>query len=223
MDPSNKKLTIQSGATFELASGAITAVADKILEAADIALTTGSILIGASGAASALDMKADGALLIGNGTTAAAKTTSGDVTISNGGVTTIGSAKVTSAMLANGAGLASVITAGLGNSVSYVKTDDGTKTILAAHASKDRGVLVVAVVDEAFADAGGTQPVVEIGEEATIDKCFDHTIFVGAAKGTIFCKGFLNTATKAIVATLNKAVTTGTGGASFAVLALPNS
>lgn len=358
MDPANKSFTIQSGSTLEIASGATATIADKSLAAGDIALTTGSILIGASGAASALDMKADGAILVGNGTTAAAKTTSGDakiandgsitiqakaveasmvaltagkvlagtkttnaaseidisaegslvigqgsgetpaaaalsgdvkmdktgattiqakaventmiaaaagtvlvgtktsgdvtaldisaagamalgqgagetpaaaamsgdVTMTKAGVTTIGAAKVTSAMLASGAGLAAVLTAGLGNSVSYVKTDDGTKTILAANATNDRGVLVVAVVDEAFTDGDGAQPTIAIGETDTTSKGMADTVLKDASAGAVFCAGFLNTSTKAIIATVAKATgSSSTGAASFAVLALPNS
>jgi len=295
------KIEIESGGEIELQSGATADLADKILAVADIALAEGSVFIGnSSGAGVALDMKADGAILIGNGTTAAAKTTSGDakiandgsitiqakaventmiaaaagtvlvgtktsgdvtaldisaegamalgqgtgetaaayamsgdVTMTKGGVTAIGAnkvltamiadANVTNAKLANGAGLGAIVTAGLGNSVSYTKATDGTQTILADNATKDRGVLVVAVVDEAFANGDGVQTVIEIGEEDTIDKGFDHTVLAGASAGAIFCRGFVNTAGKDIIATVSKATGTGTGGASFAVLALPNS
>ena len=293
-------LRVESGGTLVLESGSTATLANGIEEPGDIALTTGSIIIGASNVGAALDMKADGAILIGNGTTAAAKTTSGDakiandgsitiqakavkntmialaagtiavgtktsgdvtaldisaegamalgqgagetaaayamsgdVTMTKGGVTAIGAnkvltamiadANVTNAKLANGAGLGAIVTAGLGNSVSYTKATDGTQTILADNATKDRGVLVVAVVDEVFADGNGGQTVIEIGEEDAIDKCFDHTVLASASAGAVFCKGFLNTAGKDIIATVSKATGTGTGGASFAVLALPNS
>ncbi len=199
----------------------------KAVENTMIAAAAGTILVGTktSGDVTALDISAEGAMALGQGAgeTAAAYAMSGDVTMTKGGVTAIGAAKVTSAMLANGAGLAAVITAGLGNSVSYVKTDDGAKVILADNAAKARGVLVVAVVDEAFADVGGTQTVIEIGEEDTIDKGIDHTILASAAKGAVFCRGFVNTAGKDIIATVSKATGTSTGGASFAVLALPQS
>ena len=207
-------------------TGATTIQAGAV-EASMVALAAGSVFGGTktTNVAVAVDISAEGAMVLGQGAgeTPAAAAMSGDVTMTKAGVTAIGSAKVTSAMLANGAGLAAVITAGLGNSVSYVKTDDGAKTILAANASKTRGVLVVGVVDEAFADAGGSQTVIEIGEEGTIDKGMDHTVLAGASKGAIFCRGFANTSTKAVIATVTKAVTTGTGGASFAVLALPDS
>lgn len=205
-----------------------TTIQAKAVENTMIAAAAGTVLVGTktSGDVTALDISAEGAMALGQGAgeTPAAYAMSGDVTMTKTGATTIGAAKVTSAMLANGAGLAAVITAGLGNSVSYVKTDDGTKTILADNATKDRGVLVVAVVDEVFADGDGGQPVIEIGEEATIDKGFDHTILASAAKGAVFCRGFVNSAGKDIIATVSKATgSTSTGAASFAVLALPNS
>jgi len=284
------KILVESGGTIEVESGGTMTIADGAFAVGDLALTTGSVIIGAASKGSALDMKADGAILIGNGTTATAKTTSGDakiandglitiqakavkntmiaaaagtvlvgtktsgdvtaldtsaegaivigqgagetcaaaaltgdVTMTKGGVTAIGAGKVTSAMLANGAGVAALLSAGLGGSVSYTKATDGTQTILADNATKDRGVLVVAVVDEAFADGDGGQTVIKIGEEDTIDKGFDHTVLAGASAGAIFCRGFVNTAGKDIIATVIKATGTGTGGASFAVLALPNS
>lgn len=206
--------------------GSITIQA-KAVEKTMIAAAAGTVLVGTktSGDVTELDASAEGALVIGQGAgeTCAAAVMSGDVTMTKAGVTSIGAGKVTSAMLANGAGLAAVVTAGLGNSVSYAKTDDGTKTILGDNATKDRGVLVLAVVDEAFADGDGGQTVIEIGEEATIDKGFDHTVLAGASKGAVFCRGFVNTAGKDIIATVTKATGTGTGGATFTVLALPNS
>lgn len=217
-------------------TGAVTIQA-KAVENTMIAAAAGTVLVGTktSGDVTALDISAEGAMVLGQGAgeTAAAYAMSGDVTMTKGGVTAIGAnkvltamiadANVTNAKLANGAGLGAIVTAGLGNSVSYTKATDGTQTILADNATKDRGVLVVAVVDEVFADGDGGQTVIEIGEEDTIDKCFDHTVLASASAGAVFCKGFLNTAGKDIIATVSKATGTGTGGASFAVLALPNS
>ena len=215
--------------------GSITIQA-KAVKNTMIALAAGTIAVGTktSGDVTALDISAEGAMVLGQGAgeTAAAYAMSGDVTMTKGGVTAIGAnkvltamiadANVTNAKLANGAGLGAIVTAGLGNSVSYTKATDGTQTILADNATKDRGVLVVAVVDEVFADGDGVQTA-RIGYEDTIDKCFDHTVLASASAGAVFCKGFLNTAGKDIIATVSKATGTGTGGASFAVLALPNS
>ena len=68
------------------------------------ALTYGSIYIGdASGVTSQLSIKTDGGILIGNGTTAEIKTLSGDVTVDKNGVTSIGSNKIVTEKINNGA------------------------------------------------------------------------------------------------------------------------
>lgn len=205
LDGPNRKLTIPSGSTLELASGSIATFADEILNGADVAIADGKILIGDAGGAGA------------------AKTPSGDVTMTREGVTAIGSAKVTSAMLASGAGVAALVTAGLGNSATYIKTDTGTKTLLAANSTKDRGVLVLVHIDETFATGDTSQLILKIGEADTIEKAAAAAVFTDAAAGANFVFGFVNTSTKAILATLTAAVGTGTGGASITVLALPNS
>jgi len=122
-------------------------------------------------------------------------------------------------------GLASAAT-GLGSSNSYVNTDVGVKTLLAAHATKDRGALVVVTIDEAFADGGGAQPTVKIGEADTDDKVIGTAAFAAAVVGLVagdqLVFGFTNLSTKAIIATLVAAGGAGTGGFSVLVLALPN-
>ena len=117
--------------------------------------------------------------------------------------------------------IAAVFTAGLGGAASYLKTDTGTKTIVAAHATKDRACLIVVHIDETYADAGGTQPVLKIGETSTIEKGAAATVFVDAPAGSVFVFPMLNTATKAIIATLTAGLTTGTGGFTISVIAIP--
>lgn len=114
---------------------------------------------------------------------------------------------------------------GLGSSNGYVRTDNGTKTLVAAHATKDRGVLVVVTVDTAFDTGDGSAPVVTIGETDTPNKGMVNTVLVhGVAAGTRFVFGFTNTATKAITATLTAATgATSTGAYSILIMALPNS
>jgi hypothetical protein len=224
IDPANKTVTIPSGATLELASGATASIIDGALAAADMSLTTGSILLGVAGKAAALDVKTDTGILIGNGTTAAVKTLSGDVSMSNAGAVTIAAGAVEPAMLSAGAGVAAIVTAGLGGSASYAKTADGLQTALVAlNAAKARGAIAIAVVDETFNDNGGTQPAFLVGETDDTDAAFAAATFTNAVAGTVFVKGFQNTANKAIVVNATKAVTTGLGGISVTVLALPNS
>jgi hypothetical protein len=207
-------------------TGAVT-IGAKAVTNTKIAAAAGTVLAGTktSGDVTCVDISAAGAILVGQGAgeTAAAKTLSSHVAMAATGAVTIQPGVVTNAMLAAGAGLGAIVTAGLGNSAAYVKTTDGAQTLVAAHGSKDRGVLVLAVVDETFADVGGNQPTFTVGEAGTADKCWAAATFTNAAAGTIFCKGFLNTNTKAIIVTAAKAVGAGTGGLSITALALPNS
>jgi hypothetical protein len=201
-DCTHRRLLVPSGTSMEFASGATATIPDASFEAADMALADGKILIGdAAGKA-------------------VAKTPAGDVTITNLGATAIGASKVTAAMLANGAGLAALVTAGLGASAAYINTTDGTQTLLASDAAA-RVVLLVAVVTEAFADAGGTQPVFVLGETTTVAKYNDGTAFHDAALGAVKCFAGTLTATKALLVTATKAVGAGTGGVSVTAFVLP--
>ena len=124
-DCTHRKLVVPTGTTLQLDSGSVTAIADKSIEAGDLALADGKILIGGS----------DGV--------AAAQTPLGDVTFTNAGATAIGSGKVTAGMLANGSGVAALVAAGLGASAVYPKTTTGAQTLLASNAAA-RVVLLVA-------------------------------------------------------------------------------
>lgn len=57
--------------------------------AADIALATGSVFVGAAGIASALDAKGTGKVLIGNGTTVTSQSVTGVITLDAAGATTL--------------------------------------------------------------------------------------------------------------------------------------
>jgi len=260
------KILVESGGTIEVESGGTMTIADGAFAVGDLALTTGSIIIGAASKGSALDAKGDGEILIGNGTTAAMKSVSGDatlantgeltigakkvtaakiaiadgkifiggadgaaaeqtltgdVTVTNAGVTAIGAGKVTNAMLANGAGVAALLTAGLGGSVSVTKTDAATTTIVAAHDTKDRACLVLVVVDETYDVGTGTLPTVKIGEDDNIEKAMAATVLDTEAAGTVLAFAFTNTAAKKIIVTTTAAVGDATGGCSITVLAIP--
>jgi len=60
----------------------------------EIPLTTGSVLIGAAGVGSALDVKGSGKILVGNGTTATSVSVSGDATLSAAGAVAVKSTSV---------------------------------------------------------------------------------------------------------------------------------
>jgi hypothetical protein len=197
-------IRVESGGSIISESGAIMTLPDVALEVGDLALANAKIIVGnAAGKAVAV-------------------TPTGDVTITNAGATAIGAGKVTSSMLANGAGVAALLTAGLGGSVSVTKTDAATTTIVAAHDTKDRACLVLVVVDETY-DVGteGTLPTVKIGEDGTIEKCMAGTVLDTEAAGTVLAFAFTNTATKKIIVTSTAAVGDATGGCSITVLAIP--
>jgi hypothetical protein len=234
-------ITLQSGASLVAESGSTLDLPDISVAVGDLALTTGSLIIGVAGKATAIDAKADGKILIGNGTTAAMQSLGTDVTMSNAGAVTIANnaitavkinadavttakildANVTSAKLANGAGVAALLTAGLGGSVSVTKTSAATTTIVALNAAKARACLVLVVVDETYAAGIGTAPTVKIGETDQIELCMAATVLDTEAAGTVLAFAFTNTANKAIIVTTTAAVGVGTGGCSITVLAIP--
>jgi hypothetical protein len=137
------------------------------------------------------------------------------------GAVSLPAGSITGAMLASGAGVAGLLAAGLGGSASYAKTDNGAKTLVAAHATKARAVLIVVHVDQVFANGTGAQTVVTIGETDTANKFMADSVLVDAAGGTTLVFAGTNTATKAITATLTAATGTGTGGITITVLAIP--
>ena len=128
-------------------------------------------------------------------------------------------AGILATQLANGAGLAALLAAGLGASANYPKTTNGAQTLLAGDAA-DRVALIVAVVTEVFADAGGTQTTFTIGETDTTTKYAAAALFNNAALGAIFVMAGTLTATKALLVTANDAAGAGTGALSVTALIL---
>ena len=121
----------------------------------------------------------------------------------------------------NSAGVALLLTAGLGASAAYIKTDNGAKTLLAADADDARVALIIITVTEAFADAGGNQPVVIVGETDTANKFAANPLLVDAAAGSVFVLAGTLTAAKALLVTLTAAVGAGTGAISVSTIVLP--
>ena len=144
----------------------------------------------------------------------------GTFEVKSGGTVTLPNESITSAMLVNGAGLASLIAAGNGASASYVKTDTGAKTLLAANATGEggRSVLIIVTVDETFADGTGAATKFDIGETDATTK-FKATLNTGTAGDVLTYAGSL-TEEKALLVTATPATGTGTGGISVTVLAL---
>lgn len=204
----------------------VTAIGAKKVVNTMIAAAAGTVLVGTvtSGDVTALDNSTAGAVVIGQGAgaTCAAHALSGDITMAAGGATAIGAGKVTNAMLASGAGVAALLTAGLGGSASVAKTETATKTIVAADGVKARACIVVAIVDEEFDTGDASRTMVQVGEEDTLDLLWGAAQFAHTtAAGTVFVGAFTNTATKAITVDVVAAGGTGTGGASITVIAIP--
>jgi hypothetical protein len=232
--PGTADILAGSVATAALAEEAVT-----VAKMADLA--RGSILSGqtAGNRPTALDAKTSGRILVGDGTDLASVAVSGDVALAATGEVTIQplaveagmiaadavttakilDGNVTAVKLANGAGLAALIAAGLGASASYAKTTDGAQTLLALDASA-RVALIIVVVTEVFADAGGTQPVFIIGETDTTNKFMTNAILADAALDSIWVFAGSLTATKALLVTGTPAVGAGTGAIAVTALVL---
>lgn len=118
-------------------------------------------------------------------------------------------------------GSTALVASGLGGSHSVLKSEAGTHTVLAVHATKARACLVIVTVDETYAIGTGTLPTVEIGEDDTIDKCMAHDVSIAQAAGTTLVYAFTNTANKKVIITTTAAIGNSTGGCTVTVLAIP--
>jgi len=107
---------------------------------------------------------------------------------------------------------------GVGASDSYIKTDAGAQSLLAA-APVDRAVVIVVTIDETFAAGSGAATLFDIGETDTTNK-FKNDLNTGSA-GAILTYGGVLTAGKALLVTVTAATGTGAGGVTVSVLAMP--
>jgi hypothetical protein len=236
-------ITVQSGGSIVAESGSSMSLPDIALQPADIGLAIGSIIVGTTGAKGvALDAKTTGRILVGDGTTIASVAVSNDATLAANGALTIANgavehvmlaanavevdnilnATITAAKLADGAGVAALLAAGLGGSHLVIKSETEDHTIVAAHGTKDRACLVVATVTEAFATGDTSRTMITVGEADTPAKMWANTAFPNAlGLGTVLVGAFTNTATKAITVSSVAAAGTGTGAVSITVIAIP--
>jgi hypothetical protein len=135
----------------------------------------------------------------------------------------IANGAITEAKLVDGAAVAAILASGLAGSVSVVKTDATTSTIVAAHATKARACLVVVSITESYVKSSGTRATLKIGEDGTIEKAVAAATIVDKTAGTVLVFAFTNTATNKIIATTTAAIGDGTGAANITVLAIPAS
>lgn len=107
----------------------------------------------------------------------------------------------------------------LGAQFAYIRTDAGTKDLLAA-AAVDRIVMIVVTITTAFATGDGAQPTLTLDEESTAAKFAASAKFVTAAATTTFAFAGTLIAGKKLQATLVAATgTTSTGAYRIDVLA----
>lgn len=159
---------------------------------------------------------AEGKVWVGDDTgQAAAVTLHGGATIDKDGLVS----------LTAGGGIAALLAAGLGNSVSYLKTKNDTTDLLAGHATKARAVLIVVRVDTAFADNDvNLQPTFSVGEESgAADKFVTVASLANKAAGTVQVYAGTQTANKKIQVTGVAASGdgSGTGAVTVTVIGIP--
>jgi hypothetical protein len=203
-----------------LNNAGVLTVASKAINPAKMAdLAQGSILAGgASNAVTVLDAKTSGQILVGDGTDLASVAVSGDATLAANGTLTLGEGVVTSGKLANGAGVAALLAAGLGASANYPKETDGAQTLLENTSGGDLSCLIVCMVTETFADGSGSKPEFQIGKTGS-PAIFGS--FVSGESGSVYVyPAYLVFGEDAIVTGV-PATGDGTGAISVTVLALP--
>jgi hypothetical protein len=125
--------------------------------------------------------------------------------------------------LPSGAGLATLLAAGLGASEAFAKNAEATahEMLDASGAGDTRAVLVVVSCDEAFDVGTGTKPTFKVGEEDTVEKFFAATDIQDLGAGDVLVAGGTLTAEKAFIVTSTAAIGNATGGITVTVLALP--
>jgi hypothetical protein len=108
--------------------------------------------------------------------------------------------------------------AAAGKKATYSKTATGALVLLPA-ALIDRQVLIVATVNETFAQSTGTKSAYDIGETGTTHK-FKQTLNSGNANAQTFYDGTLS-ANKELLITATAATGDGAGGIDVSVVAVP--
>jgi hypothetical protein len=120
----------------------------------------------------------------------------------------------------NGLNPAALMLSGLGAAASYPKTTSGAQSLLTAHATLDRIVVIVVSITETFANGDGAKPSFNIGETSTATK-FKSGLTSGTVGDKLVYAGTLS-ATKALLVTGTAGTgTTETGAIAVAVFALP--
>jgi len=143
------------------------------------------------------------------------------VALEAGTIGTIGTIFLGSAKRLDNTLLAALVSGSLGSGTLVDHADASPVTLLAAHATKDRAVLVIATCTESL--AGSDAPTFNVGWTADTDGLLDELVVAGATAGQTFIGAGVVPATNAIIATLATGGTTTNDAGKFhvAVLALP--
>lgn len=154
----------------------------------------------------------EGQLLVGqDGDPPLGKTISGDATLAADGALTVNKGAVVDSGLD---------ASGFGGSpqLSYDKTTNGTNMAWGANANSSRVIVGVIEVTETFADGGGTQPVMSLGQTGAVESLVPAALLIGATVGTrIPFVGALD-ATKQLLVTATAKVGAGTGAIKLGFL-----
>lgn len=126
---------------------------------------------------------------------------------------------LTAAKFAQGAAVAAALAAGLGASVNVDHADSSPKTLIVAHATKDRAVLVMAIITETLA-GGTTKPSFSLGWDVSTEGL--HAAIITGSAGVVLMGAGVLPATKAGICTVVNGTGTGIAGAiAVVLLALP--
>jgi len=138
-----------------------------------------------------------------------------------GVLNTIGSLLLTQRPKLSNSSVAALIAAGLGAGIVVDHADASPVTVLAAHATKDQAVLVIATCTESL--AGTDAPSFKIGWDASAEGLIAAAKLAGSAAGDVHIGAGVVPATNKIIATLANGgtATNDAGKFNVVVLALP--
>jgi hypothetical protein len=212
--------TTSGTATLTVADDGSTITANKPI----LSAVNGTLGATAPATASVTDLTASGTTTLALALGGPLKATNGVV---SAGAIDLSGAEVTGTLplgkLPNGAGVATLLANGLGASVAYPKTSDGTLELLAAKgAGTNRACIVVVTCTETFATGdGGTKPTFLIGETTDTDLFFAAAAIADLTAGDTITSAAINTAERAVLVTATQAVGEGVGAITVTILALP--
>jgi len=110
---------------------------------------------------------------------------------------------------------------GMGRRADYLKDSDDVFTLVAAHATLDRNVILVVQVTETFDDGDGAQPTFIIGETGDANKFMEVTEMVDLTEGDKRVYAGTLAATKSLIVTGTAATEDATGSIKVRAVIIP--